>query len=78
MSDNITIAVTNGKHVRASWFTQMQRALSALKLDELQKPISAPEIEPPNRYARCGIAARLRAERRSLMPHADAAQGSPG
>ena len=53
----------------------MQRALSALKLDEIKKPVSAPEEEPPNPYARCGFAARRRAELRALMPHAEAAKG---
>src|SRR5215208_40122 len=33
MFDAITTAVEGGTQVRASWYTQMQRALRALKLD---------------------------------------------
>ena len=61
LHDNITTAVAEGKQLRASWFTQMQRALSALKLDELERPPAVPEEVRPNPYAHCGFAARRRA-----------------
>ncbi len=58
MFDTITNAVLEGKPVRASWFTQMQRALSALRLSELEKPPTPPQEAQPNRYAICGFAVR--------------------
>lgn len=61
MFDAITTAVVGGTQVRASWYTQMHRALRALKLDDIDKPATAPEAASVNKFARVGFAGRLRA-----------------
>ena len=58
MFDAITTAVVGGTQVRASWFAQMQRALTALKLDDIDKPIAAPEGLEENPFAHVGWACR--------------------
>ena len=57
MFDAITTAVEGGTQVRASWYTQMYRALWALKLDDIDKPVTA----SVNKFARVGFAGRRRA-----------------
>src|SRR5215204_588574 len=62
MFDAITIGIAaGGTQVRASWYTQMYRALRALRLDDINKPATAPESAPVNKFARVGFAGRLRA-----------------
>jgi hypothetical protein len=55
--DAIAIAIEEGRALRASWFTQMDRARGKLKLHELEKPVIS---SPPNKFALCGFASRSR------------------
>jgi hypothetical protein len=55
--DAIAIAIEEGRPLRASWFTQMDRARGKLKLHELEKPVIS---SPPNKFALCGFASRSR------------------
>src|SRR5215217_4707610 len=56
--DAIAIAIEEGRALRASWFTQMDRARGKLKLHELEK---RPTVSsPPNKFALCGFASRSR------------------
>ncbi|WP_046869284.1 hypothetical protein [Microvirga massiliensis] len=58
--DNVHRAVADGKQIRASTFVQMDKARAALGLDDLDKPIAAPESAPINKFARAGFACRRR------------------
>ena len=58
--DNVQRAIAEGKQIRASTFVQMDKARKDLRLDELDKPIAAPQDTPVNKYARAGFAARRR------------------
>jgi hypothetical protein len=58
--DNITAAGNEGKQVRGSWFAQMDKARNQLGLDELDKPVAAPENAPVNKFAGSGFASRRR------------------
>lgn len=53
--DQIERIETEGLTPRASWFTGLLAAQKRLKLDGLDKPISAPKEAPINRYARFGF-----------------------
>ena len=55
--DGIIRAAQEGKQVRASWFTQLDRARAELKLDELEKAMAAPTPHP-NKFARSGFSSR--------------------
>ena len=58
--DNITVASTTGKQVRASWFTQLDKARKELGLDEIDKPIASSASAPTNKFAHVGFAGRRR------------------
>lgn len=58
--DTITAAAAEGKQVRGSWFAQLDKARSQLGLDDLDKPIAAPDSAQGNRFARVGFANRSR------------------
>jgi len=58
--DTITKASTEGKQVRGSWFVQMDKARAGLKLDDLDKPIAAPQDAPTNKFTVAGFASRRR------------------
>jgi len=58
--DNITDATTSGKQPRGSWFAQLDKARSELRLDDIDKPIAAPANAPANKYARNGFPSRRR------------------
>ena len=55
--DAIATAIEQGRPLRASWFTQMDRARGKLKLHDLEKPVIS---SPPNKFALCGFASRSR------------------
>ena len=57
--DAIAIAIEEGRALRASWFTQMDRARGKLKLHELEKQLAVIS-SPPNKFALCGFASRSR------------------
>lgn len=54
--DQIEQIETEGRTPRASWFTGLVKAQARLKLDDLDKPISAPKSAPINPYSRFGFA----------------------
>lgn len=56
--DNITEASSAGKPIRGSWFAQLDKARKELGLDDLDKPIAAPETARGNKFARSGFASR--------------------
>lgn len=56
--DQIEQIETEGRTPRASWFTALLKAQAKLRLDDLDKPISAPKEAPVNRYARFGFSGR--------------------
>ena len=56
--DTITKAAASGKQVRGSWFAQLDKARKELGLDDLDRPIAAPQGARVNRYARTGFANR--------------------
>ncbi|WP_039903242.1 hypothetical protein [Methylobacterium sp. GXF4] len=56
--DTITRAAASGKQVRGSWFAQLDKARKELGLDDLDRPIAAPQGARVNRYARTGFANR--------------------
>jgi hypothetical protein len=58
--DVITRNAAQGKPVRAHAFVQMDKARAQLRLDELDKPIAAPENQAPNKFAGAGFSARRR------------------
>jgi hypothetical protein len=58
--DNVVAAPAEGKTVRGSWVAQMDKARNQLGLDELDKPIAAPEDAKINKFARSGFASRRR------------------
>lgn len=57
--DTITRAAAEGKQVRGSWFTQLDKARRELGLDEIDKPIAAPQ-GAGSKFARTGFASRRR------------------
>ena len=59
LADAIAIAIEEGRALRASWFTQMDRARGKLKLHELEKQLTVIS-SPPNKFALCGFASRSR------------------
>jgi hypothetical protein len=58
--DTIILRKQRGEALRASAFTNLSKERKKLGLDELDKPIAAPEGARVNRYARCGFANRGR------------------
>lgn len=58
--DTITAAAAEGKQVRGSWFTQLDKARKELGLDEIDKPIAAPTSAQANKFAHTGFPARRR------------------
>ena len=56
--DGIIRAAQEGKQMRASWFTQLDRARAELKLDELEKATAAAPTPRPNKFARSGFSTR--------------------
>jgi len=56
--DALHNAIAKDLPIRASRFDQIKRARKALGLDELDKPIAAPEDAPPNKFSRAGFSAR--------------------
>lgn len=56
--DQIQTIESEGRTPRASWFANLQKAQARLKLDDLDKPISAPTEAPTNRFARFGFASQ--------------------
>lgn len=58
--DNIHRAAAEGQIMSASMFTQYETARRRLGLDDLDKPIAAPEAAPTNKYAGVGFANRRR------------------
>lgn len=53
--DQIQRISAEGLAPRAAWYMNLQKAQARLKLDDLDKPISAPKEAPVNRYARFGF-----------------------
>lgn len=53
--DQIQRISAEGLTPRASWYTNLQKAQARLKLDDLDRPISAPKEAPVNRFARFGF-----------------------
>lgn len=53
--DAITNATAAGRPMRGSWFANLDKARSKLALDDLDKPIAAPEHAPRNKYADVGF-----------------------
>lgn len=56
--DQIQQIESEGLTPRASWFSNLQKAQARLKLDDLDKPISAPKEAPVNKFAFFGFEAR--------------------
>ena len=56
--DQIQRITAEGMTPRASWYTNLQKALARLKLDDIDKPISAPKEAPINRFAWFGFPQR--------------------
>lgn len=56
--DTITAAAASGKQVRGSWFAQLDKARNELRLDDIDKPIAAPQGATVNKFARNGFASR--------------------
>ena len=54
--DNIIVAQQQKRQIRASWFTQMDRARNKLKLHELEKHLQPVIERPPNKFALAGFA----------------------
>ena len=63
--DAIATAIEQGRPLRASWFTQMDRARGKLKLHELEKQLTVIS-SPPNKFANCGFASRGRVKQDSV------------
>jgi len=53
--DQIQRISAEGLTPRASWYTNLQKAQARLKLDDIDKPISAPQEAPINRFAWFGF-----------------------
>lgn len=49
-----------GKMLKAANFIQLDKALKALKLDEIDKPVGIPQGQAASKYALCGFASRRR------------------
>src|SRR3954463_11483993 len=58
--DNIIVAQQQKRQIRASWFTQMDRARNKLKLHELEKHLQPVIERPPNKFALAGFSSRSR------------------
>ena len=58
--DNIIVAQQQKRQIRASWFTQMDRARNKLKLHELEKHLQPVIERAPNKFELAGFASRSR------------------
>lgn len=56
--DVITRATAEGRVVRSLAFTQLDKARTALRLNELDNPIASSEDAPVNKFARSGFSTR--------------------
>ncbi len=53
--DAITAAASEGTQMRGSWFTQLDKARKELGLDDIDKPIAAPQGAQGNKFSRSGF-----------------------
>lgn len=52
--DAVTLAAAEGRPLKGLMFAQMDKDRRRLRLDELDKPVAAPQDAPANRFARTG------------------------